>query len=69
MSHHQPTGARGRGINHLSRLVVLPALLALLALAAPTAAAAATTSGSAVNGLPGPTASHGRSTSVGLTRR
>jgi hypothetical protein len=54
VSHHQPTGARGRGINHLSRLVILPALLALLALAAPAGAAAATTSGSGATNLPGP---------------
>ncbi len=57
MSRHQPTGTRGRGINHLGRLVVLPALLtllALLALATPGVAGAATTSGSGVNALPGP---------------
>ena len=70
MSHHQPTGARGRGINHLSRLVVVPALLAVLALAAlatPAATMAATTSGTAVNALPGPTATSG-ATSVDITK-
>ncbi len=72
MFHHQPTGVRGRGINHLSRLVVLPALLALLALAAPAAASAATTSGHGINNLPGPTASLGdrrppAATSVAIT--
>jgi hypothetical protein len=53
---HQPTGTRGRGRNHLGRLVVLAALLTLLALAAPGAAGAATTTagGSGVTGLPGP---------------
>ena len=70
MSHHQPTGARGRGINHLSRLVVVPALLAVLALAAlatPAATMAATASGTAVNALPGPTATSG-ATSVDITK-
>ena len=70
MSHHQPTGARGRGINHLSRLVVVPALLAVLALAAlatPAATMAATTSGTAVNALPGPTATSG-ATSIDITK-
>jgi hypothetical protein len=53
MFRHQPTGTRGRGINHLGRLVVLPSVLALLALAGPGAAAAASTSGTGVTGLPG----------------
>jgi hypothetical protein len=69
VSHHQPTGVRGRGINHLRRLVVLPALLALLALAAPAAASAATTSGNGINDLPGPTAGTAgtATTSVAIT--
>jgi hypothetical protein len=61
VSHHQPTGVRGRGINHLCRLVLLPALLTLLVLAAPAPAlgATTTTSGSGVTGLPGPGSSPG----------
>jgi hypothetical protein len=47
---------RSRGINHLSRLVVVPAVLVLLAvlgLATPAATMAATPSGTGINALPG----------------
>jgi hypothetical protein len=66
MFRHQPTGTPGRGINHLGRLVVLPAVLTLLALATPGAASAASTSGSGITGLPGPGRS-GASTKVAIT--
>ncbi|MFZ1996106.1 MAG: hypothetical protein WAU75_18485 [Solirubrobacteraceae bacterium] len=74
MFRHHPTGTRGRGINHLGRLIVIPALLTALALATPGVAGAATsagagaaTSGSGITGLPGPAASSGASTKVAMT--